>query len=191
MILHALRLLATLSPGRDRRACRSLAPFARARLAFFAFVFFASAALPCAAQQTAAIASAHPLATAAGYAILERGGNAFDAAIAVAAALAVVEPYSSGLGGGGFFLLHRAYDGMQTMVDAAQRAPGGVTRSRYFDAEGTPIPDATTRGGTAAAVPGTPAALVFLSMRYGRLPLSASLAPAARLAREGFAVDKR
>ena len=146
---------------------------------------------PRATVQTAAIASAHPLATAAGKAVLDRGGNAFDAAVAVAAALAVVEPYSSGLGGGGFFLLHREADGMQTMVDAREKAPGAVTRSTYFDAEGRPKPGATTRGGTAVAIPGTPAALVYLSSRYGRLPLAASLEPAIRLARDGFPVDSR
>ena len=160
------------------------------RVAAIGFVAFCGSGIAAAAQ-TAGIASAHPLATAAGRAVLERGGNAFDAAIAVAAALAVVEPYSSGLGGGGFFLLHREADGLQTMVDARERAPSGVTRSTYFDAEGRPKPDATTRGGTAAAIPGTPAALVYLSVRYGRLPLAASLEPAIRLARDGFAVDSR
>ncbi|HEV2007790.1 MAG TPA: gamma-glutamyltransferase, partial [Burkholderiales bacterium] len=71
----------------------------------------------------AAIASAHPLATEAGHAMLRRGGNAFDAGVAVAAALAVVEPYSSGLGGGGFWLLHRAADDYQVMIDARETAP--------------------------------------------------------------------
>jgi gamma-glutamyltranspeptidase/glutathione hydrolase len=154
-------------------------------------VWACTSAVVASAAQTAAVASAHPLATAAGKTVLERGGNAFDAAIAVAAALAVVEPYSSGLGGGGFFLLHRAADGLQVMVDGRETAPSGVARSQYFDAEGRPIPEATTRGGTAAAIPGTPAALAFLATRYGRLPLSASLAPAIKLAHEGFRVDSR
>src|SRR3990170_509764 len=71
----------------------------------------------------AAIATAHPLATAAGREMLVAGGNAFDAAVAAAAALAVVEPYGSGLGGGGFFLLHRVADGRDVMIDARERAP--------------------------------------------------------------------
>ncbi|MES2563977.1 MAG: gamma-glutamyltransferase, partial [Pseudomonadota bacterium] len=144
-----------------------------------------------AAQSSAAIASAHPLASAAGHAILDSGGNAFDAAIAVSAALAVVEPYSSGLGGGGFFLLHRASDRLEVMVDARETAPAQVRQSHYFDAEGKPIPNASRQGGTAVAIPGLPAGLVHLAQRFGKLPLSTTLAPAARLAREGFKVDAR
>jgi len=141
--------------------------------------------------QQSAIASAHPLATQAGQAILERGGNAFDASIAVAAALAVVEPYSSGLGGGGFFLLHRASDGRQVMVDARETAPAGLRPEDYVDAAGRPVPNATVRGGTAAAIPGVPAGLVHIAQRYARLPLSVTLAPAIQLARNGFQVDVR
>jgi len=139
----------------------------------------------------AAIASAHPLATAAGYEILQQGGNAFDAAIAVGAALAVVEPYASGLGGGGFFLLHRASDKRDVMIDARETAPGRATRSMYIDAEGKPNEVNSINGALAAAIPGTPAGLVWLAQRYGRLSLSVSLAPAITLARDGFEVDGR
>jgi gamma-glutamyltranspeptidase/glutathione hydrolase len=138
-----------------------------------------------------AIASAHPLATAAGHEILKRGGNAFDAAVAVAAVLAVVEPYASGLGGGGLWLLHRAADGRQVMVDARETAPAGVKPELYIDASGKPIRGATTQGGAAAAIPGAPAALVHVAARYGALPLAVSLAPAVRRARDGFPVDAR
>lgn len=143
------------------------------------------------AQQTAAIASAHPLATDAGHEILKRGGNAFDAAVAVAAALAVVEPYSSGLGGGGFFLLHRVADAKQVMIDARETAPAGVKREHYLDASGNPLRGATMQGGTASGIPGAPAGLAHLSRAYGTLPLADTLAPAIRLARDGFAVDGR
>lgn len=139
----------------------------------------------------AAIASAHPLATAAGKSILDQGGNAFDAAVAVAAALAVVEPYSSGLGGGGFFLLHRARDGKQLMLDARERAPLKASANMYLDAAGQPLPQASLEGASAAGIPGLPAGLAHLAKRYGRLPLSQSLAPAIRLAREGFPADER
>lgn len=144
-----------------------------------------------AVPERAAIASAHPLATSAGHEILRQGGNAFDAAIAVAAALAVVEPYSSGLGGGGFWLLHRAHDGLQIVVDSREVAPRGAGPEIFFDADGKPLPGATRRGGKAVAVPGIPAAFVHLAGRYGTLPLATSLAPAMRYAREGFAVGQR
>lgn len=135
----------------------------------------------------AAIASAHPLATGAGHEILARGGNAFDAAVAVAAALAVVEPWNSGLGGGGFFLLHRARDGFEIMIDARERAPLAATRDMYLR-NGRPVAALSIDGALAAGIPGTPAALVHLANKYGKLPLQQALAPAIRLARDGFPV---
>ncbi len=139
----------------------------------------------------AAIASAHPLATEAGFEIFDRGGNAFDAAVAVAAALAVVEPAGSGLGGGGFFLLHRASDNFQTVVDARERAPLAAYRDMYLDEGGRVIAGLSVDGPLAAGIPGLPAALAHLAEAYGRLPLAVSLAPAIELAREGFLVGKR
>ncbi len=139
----------------------------------------------------AAIASAHPLATRAGMEILAAGGNAFDAAIAVSAALAVVEPQSSGLGGGGFWLLHRAADGLDMMIDGRERAPLAAQRDMYLDKNGEVIPNLSIDGPLAAAIPGEPAALAHLALHYGRLPLARSLAPAIRLAREGFPADAR
>ncbi len=139
----------------------------------------------------AAIASAHPLATDAGYRILSEGGNAFDAAIAVAAALAVVEPYSAGLGGGGFWLLHRAADQRQIMIDARETAPAAATTAMFVGADGRVIAGATRDGGKSAAIPGVPAGLVHLARNYGRLPLARTLAPAIALARDGFALDPR
>lgn len=139
----------------------------------------------------AAIASAHPLATQAGFEILHQGGNAFDAAVAVSAALAVVEPAGSGLGGGGFWLLRRAADGKEVMLDGRERAPHAATRNMYLDASGKPIPERSIDGPLAAAIPGMPAALVHLAKHYGRLPLSKTLAPAIRYAETGFPIGER
>jgi len=139
----------------------------------------------------AAIASAHPLATDAGFEILTAGGNAFDAAVAVSAALAVIEPYSSGLGGGGFWLLYRAEDGRELMLDGRERAPLAARRDMYLDTAGRFVPELALNGPLAAGIPGEPAALTHLAEHYGRLPLARSLAPAIRLARDGFAVDER
>ena len=84
-------------------------------------------------SQPAAVASAHPLATDAGMDILNKGGNAFDAAIAVTATLAVVEPYSSGIGGGGFWLLHINKENRDVMIDGRERAPLAASRNMYLD----------------------------------------------------------
>lgn len=151
----------------------------------------AAQAAPASTAVRQGIASAHPLASDAGHRVLAAGGNAFDAAIAVAAALAVVEPYSSGVGGGGFFLLHRARDGHEVMVDARETAPAAADARLYVDASGRAIPRASLDGPRAAGIPGLPAGLAHLAQHYGRLPLSRSLAPAIALARDGFAVDAR
>lgn len=139
----------------------------------------------------AAIASAHHLATEAGFDVLAAGGNAFDAAIAVTAALAVVESSSSGIGGGGFWLLHRASDGKQVMIDGRETAPGAVDAQAYLDADGKLDRDKSVNGALAGGIPGEPAALAHLAKHYGRLPLARSLAPAIRLARDGFPLEER
>ena len=137
-----------------------------------------------------AVASAHPLATSAGINILREGGNAFDAAVTVAAVLAVVEPYSSGIGGGGFWLLHRASDEKQVMLDGRERAPLAAHRDMYLDDQGNMIPGASINGALAAGIPGQIAAMTYLQEHYGSFPLSHLLRPAIKIAREGFEVDE-
>ncbi|HEU4812851.1 MAG TPA: gamma-glutamyltransferase [Xanthomonadaceae bacterium] len=139
----------------------------------------------------AAIASAHHLATDAGLEVFAQGGNAFDAAVAVSSTLSVVEPISSGLGGGGFFLLHDAADDRDVFIDAREVAPESATPAAYLDASGDLDRDRATNGPWSAGIPGLPAALVHLAREYGRLPLGTSLAPAIRIAREGFPVYER
>jgi len=137
----------------------------------------------------AAISSAHELATEAGFEVLEEGGNAFDAAVAVSAALAVVEPSSSGIGGGGFWLLHRESDGLATMVDGREEAPGAATRDMYLDESGEVDRDRAVNGPLAAGIPGAAAAWAHISETYGDLEFARVLAPAIRLAEQGFPVD--
>jgi gamma-glutamyltranspeptidase / glutathione hydrolase len=146
------------------------------------------AAEPAAAARPreAVIASAHALATDAGHEVLRAGGNAFDAAVAVSAMLGLVEPESSGIGGGGFLLLRVAADGREVFIDARERAPAAAQRDMFLDADGRPQRERAINGALAAAIPGQPAALDHLASRYGRLPLQRSLAPAIRVAREGW-----
>jgi gamma-glutamyltranspeptidase/glutathione hydrolase len=160
--------------------------------AFLCLLLLVSAPLTAAEKPgKAAIASAHYLATEAGHEILEKGGNAFDAAIAVSSTLAVVEPTSSGVGGGAFWLIHRAEDGFQTMIDAREQAPAAAHKDMYLDEEGNVNRDLAVNGPLAGGIPGEVAGLEHLAKKYGRLPLATSLQPAIRIAREGFPVDKK
>ena len=158
---------------------------------FLAFALLAASVLRPAEAQECGIASAHALATKAGCEILKSGGNAFDAAVAVAAALAVVEPFASGLGGGGFLLLHRASDQFDVFVDARETAPSRATKEFFIDENGQAKQKASLEGATAAGIPGEPAALDWVAGHYGKLPLTRSLAPAIRLAEQGFPADAR
>lgn len=134
----------------------------------------------------AGIASANALATEAGFETLARGGNAVDAAIAVATSLSVVQPEASGMGGGFLALIHDAATGKNTFIDAREMAPQAVRESDYLKADGTPNRDTSLNGPLAAGIPGFPAGLAYMADKYGKLPLAESLRPAIRLADEGF-----
>lgn len=138
-----------------------------------------------------AVASATPQATAAGLEILAAGGNAFDAAVVVSAALAVTESTGSGLGGGGFWLLHRSSDGFETFVDGREVAPQAASASMYQDANGKAVANLSRNGPLAAGIPGEPAALVWIAKHYGKLTLAQDLAPAIKLAFDGFVISPK
>ncbi len=138
-----------------------------------------------------ACATAHPLATQACMQVMAEGGNAFDAAVAASAAIAVVEPTGSGIGGGGFWLLHRAADDLEVFIDGRETAPGRAQRNMYLDAQGKAIDAASRDGVLSAAIPGEPAALDHIAARYGSKPLAELLKPAITFARDGFAVDAK
>ncbi|MDX1650505.1 MAG: gamma-glutamyltransferase, partial [Myxococcota bacterium] len=141
------------------------------------------------ARSTAGMVSAaQPLATRAGVRMLERGGNAADAAVATAFALAVTDAHHSGLGGGGFLLI-RLPDGRAVALDARETAPAAAARSMYVE-EGV-AEDASRVGALAVATPGLLLGLATALERYGTLSLPQAMAPAIRLAEEGFAVGPR
>lgn len=139
----------------------------------------------------AAIATADVHATAAGVEILKAGGNAFDAAIAISATLGVTEPGGSGLGGGGFFLVHEGATGRKRFIDAREVAPKAIRAEMYLDEDGKPDRQKLSSGPLAAGIPGLPAGLVHLAENYGRLPLARSLEPAIRMAEDGFSISPR
>jgi gamma-glutamyltranspeptidase/glutathione hydrolase len=134
-----------------------------------------------------AIASGHALAAAAGLAVLRDGGNAVDAAVATALALAVVYPEAGNLGGGGFAVVRMR--GEVRALDFRETAPAAARRDMYLDAQGRQRPEASTVGPLAAGVPGSPSGLYELHRALGKLPWARVVAPAIRLARDGFEVD--
>ncbi|HTI05081.1 MAG TPA: gamma-glutamyltransferase [Gemmatimonadales bacterium] len=134
----------------------------------------------------AMVVSAHPLASAAGVEILKQGGNAIDAAVAVAFALEVVLPDAGNIGGGGF-IVHRTAAGEVTALDYREAAPAAATHDMYLDAAGNPT-DKSVVGHLAAGVPGSVAGLHEAWKRYGKLSWAADIAPAIRLA-QGHVID--
>ena len=134
------------------------------------------------------VASSEPLASQAGVEILQAGGNAVDAAVAVGFTLAVTFPQAGNLGGGGFMLIRMA-NGDAIVVDYREQAPAAATRGMYQDAQGNLIPGASTTGARAAGVPGTVMGLALAEEKYGRLGLARVMAPAIRLARNGYPVS--
>ena len=135
----------------------------------------------------AMVASVHELASRAGVEMMQAGGNAVDAAVATAFALAVVYPRAGNLGGGGF-LLFRSAAGDAHFLDFREKAPAAASANMYLDAQGYPIKDLSVIGYKAIAVPGSVAGLAFAEKKYGKLPLEKVMAPAIRLARDGFAL---
>ena len=147
-----------------------------------------AASVPAPAGTGGAVASADPLATAAGLAILRAGGNAVDAAVATALVLAVVYPEAGNLGGGGFALVRMG--GELQALDFRETAPARAKPDMYLDSQGKPVDNASLVGPLAAGVPGSPAGLWELQRRYGRLPWPKVVEPARRLAAEGFTVGR-
>jgi gamma-glutamyltranspeptidase/glutathione hydrolase len=137
------------------------------------------------------VVSAHPLASAAGLQMLKAGGNAVDAAVATTFAISVTEPYSAGIGGGGFLLLRSGQTGAIKALDFRERAPLAATRNMYLDAQGKVRPNLSTDGYLAVGVPGTVAGLYEVHRQYGKLPWKTLVQPAIALADQGFLVSPR
>src|SRR5271163_504824 len=137
----------------------------------------------------AMVVSVHELASQAGVEILRDGGNAIDAAVATGFALAVVHPQAGNLGGGGFLLLRNA-TGETHFIDFREKAPAAATENMYLDAQGNVLPesskDSSVVGYRSVGVPGSVAGLVYAEKKYGKLSLEKVMAPAIKLARDGF-----
>jgi gamma-glutamyltranspeptidase/glutathione hydrolase len=133
------------------------------------------------------VVSVHALASGTGVEIMKSGGNAIDAAVATGFALAVVFPQAGNLGGGGFMLIRMA-DGEVHFIDYREKAPAAATANMYLDAQGNVIENASLLGYKAIGVPGSVAGLAFAQKTYGKLPLAQVMAPAIKLARDGYAL---
>lgn len=154
----------------------------------------ALAIVPCGVASTqpvhaehAIVVSVHQLASQAGVEIMQAGGNAIDAAVATGFALAVVHPAAGNIGGGGFMLI-RMGDGKTHFLDYREKAPVAATRNMFLDTQDKVIPDASQIGYKAIGVPGSVAGMVYAEQKYGKLTLRQVIAPAIKLARDGFAL---
>ena len=147
------------------------------------------AATPVVARH-ALVVSAHPLASGVGRDIMQQGGNAYDAAIAVQFALAVVLPVAGNVGGGGF-IVYRDHSGAAGTLDFRETAPARASRDMYLDAQGNVVPGRSTAGPLAVGTPGTVAGMEALHKKLGKLPWATLVAPAVRLARKGLALTDR
>ncbi len=157
-------------------------------LLFSTATAFAASKQPVLARH-AMVASTSEIASRVGVEVMKKGGNAVDAAVAVAFALAVTWPSAGNLGGGGFMMVRKS-DGTAEAIDYRERAPLAATRDMYLDANGKVIPGASTQGYKAIGVPGTVAGLALAHKRFGRLPWADLVEPARKLAAHGFTVNQ-
>ncbi|WP_375417706.1 gamma-glutamyltransferase [uncultured Hymenobacter sp.] len=149
----------------------------------------ASATAPVTASR-AMVVSAHPEASRIGVEILQKGGNAYDAAIAVQFALAVALPVAGNIGGGGF-IVYRHQDGTAGTLDFRETAPAAARRDMYLDAQGNPVAERSLAGPLAVGVPGTVAGMVALHQKLGKLPWAVLVAPAVALAAQGVLLTEK
>jgi gamma-glutamyltranspeptidase / glutathione hydrolase len=149
--------------------------------------FFFGAPINPAHAPHAMVVSQHELASRAGVEMMQAGGNAVDAAVATGFALAVVHPQAGNLGGGGFMLIRTA-NGETHFIDYREKAPAAATANMYLDAQGNVVANASVAGYKAIGVPGSVAGLAYAQKAFGKLSLQHVIAPAIRLAHEGFAL---
>jgi gamma-glutamyltranspeptidase/glutathione hydrolase len=149
---------------------------------------YAASVAPVAAENGMVVTAQH-LASHVGVDVLKNGGNAVDAAVAVGYALAVVYPAAGNLGGGGFMTIQLA-DGRKTFLDFREKAPLAATADMYLDKEGNVVPDLSTRGHLAVGVPGTVSGMELALQKYGTKPRKEVIAPAIKLAEDGFVLEQ-
>jgi gamma-glutamyltranspeptidase/glutathione hydrolase len=158
-------------------------------LAVCSAVLVWAASQPAVEAKRGMVVSSQRYASEVGARILQEGGNAIDAAVAVGYALAVVHPCCGNIGGGGFMTIHLA-DGRNTFINFRETAPAAATERMYLDAQGNPIKDLNLYGYLAVGVPGTVMGLDRALLEYGRMPRAKVMAPAIRLARDGFILNR-
>jgi gamma-glutamyltranspeptidase/glutathione hydrolase len=179
-----------MTTGRQRQIIARLIGSASAIVAIALFIDDPRAAtLPPIAAQNGMVVAEQRIAAEIGADILRAGGNAVDAAVAVGYALAVVHPCCGNLGGGGFMTIHLA-DGRDAFLDFREKAPLAASETMYLDAKGELVPGRSTRGYLAVGVPGSPLGLDTALRRYGTMGRAEIMAPAIRLAAEGFVLGQ-